>query len=108
MTERRQQAGRGAGVGKEELTKKKKRLSFLSLLAAIAPSDFQEEPQDSSERITLRFFCEDKEIVCAEAGRLPSVTHGCSARISHLRQIATHVRITHAGEAIHKFSVKPL
>lgn len=36
------------------------------------------------------------------------VTHGCLARVSHLRQIVTHVRLTHAQEAIHKFSVKPL
>lgn len=76
--------------------------------AAIASSDFSDEAQDSSERITLRVLGEDKEIVCAEARRLRSVTHGCSARISHLRQIATRVRITHAQEAIHKFSVKPL
>lgn len=36
------------------------------------------------------------------------VTHGCPARVSHLRQIATHVQLAHAREAIHKLSVKPL
>lgn len=32
----------------------------------------------------------------------------CSARIRHLRRIGAHVGVAHAGEAIHKSSVKPL
>lgn len=36
------------------------------------------------------------------------VTHGWPARVSHLRQIAAHVRLIHAQEAIHELSVKPL
>lgn len=31
-----------------------------------------------------------------------------SARIRHLRRIGAHVGVAHAGEAIHKSSVKPL
>lgn len=49
-----------------------------------------------------------EEHVCAELLGFHPVTHGCPARVSHLRQIATHVRLTHAQEAIHKFSVQPL
>lgn len=58
---------------------------------------------ESSERLL-----KDKGRACVEGDGFHPVTHGCPARVSHLRQIATHVRLTHAQEAIHKLSVKPL
>lgn len=57
---------------------------------------------------TLKNFIEkEKGTQEAMADHVPPLTRA-KAGFFHLRQIATHVGIIHAHEAIHKFSVKPL